>query len=275
MSAVTRPRGPLPARVYWVRRVVLLGAVFLLVFTMGKVLGGGGDGDDGKDAAQAVAGEQSSDAVPEETGTPPVNEPRKKKAKKPKPKKTKEPLPEPTGDCDPADIRIGALVSRVANDGRVRIPLEVKGNEEACTFDVSASSVVIKITSGSDQIWSSQECSAKVDAGEVVVREEKPAKVVLLWNGRRSDDECSQGTKWALPGGYHVVSAALGGEPTDRYFELTTPPRKKVYKETKPKKSKQDKAKKKRDRDRPSDGASTPVEEPRDTRRDGAQEPNG
>ena len=44
-----------------------------------------------------------------------------------------------------------------------------------------------------------------------------------MWNSRRSDEECSDRTAWALPGFYHVRAAALGGEPTDVQFELLAP----------------------------------------------------
>ena len=48
-------------------------------------------------------------------------------------------------------------------------------------------------------------------------------QVPVVWNARRSDEECSDRTAWALPGFYHVRAAALGGEPTDVQFELRRP----------------------------------------------------
>ncbi len=47
----------------------------------------------------------------------------------------------------------------------------------------------------------------------------------VVWNGKRSDDECSRLTDWALPGWYHVAAAALAGEPSDAQFELEQPRR--------------------------------------------------
>ena len=44
-----------------------------------------------------------------------------------------------------------------------------------------------------------------------------------MWNARRSDEECSDRTAWALPGFYHVRAGVLGGEPTDVQFELVAP----------------------------------------------------
>jgi hypothetical protein len=56
-----------------------------------------------------------------------------------------------------------------------------------------------------------------------VVRFASVTQVPVLWNSRRSDEECSDRTAWALPGFYHIRAAALGGEPTDVQFELIAP----------------------------------------------------
>ena len=48
-------RGPLPARVYWRRRLVLLGVGLVLVVGIGRLLGGGSDGAVGRPATPAGA----------------------------------------------------------------------------------------------------------------------------------------------------------------------------------------------------------------------------
>lgn len=93
----------------------------------------------------------------------------------------------------------------------------------ACTWRVSAGSVVVKLVSGSDRIWSSQDCPGAVPKMDVIVRKEYPAKVDLSWRGQRSDSTCSRTTAWAQPGWYHVQAAAFGAEPTSEQFELRAP----------------------------------------------------
>jgi len=44
---------------------------------------------------------------------------------------------------------------------------------------------------------------------------------VVTWSAKRSDEECTKFTDWAMPGFYHVQAAALGGDATDVQFELT------------------------------------------------------
>jgi hypothetical protein len=215
MSSVTRPRGPLPARVYWTRRAIVLVVAFLLVFTIGKLLGGGSDGssDDGGKASQA-SGEQQTGRT---GATTPMATGPKGKARKPK-----RVLAQPDGPCDAKDIRVEPVVGRTPNDGDVRIKLALTGKDAACTWTASEETIVVKIVSGPDKIWTSQQCPFLTEQ-DVVVRSAVATKVTMTWHGRRSDEDCSAAAQWARAGAYHVVAAALGGEPTDTQFELTRP----------------------------------------------------
>ena len=219
MSGVARPRGPLPPRVYWTRRAVVLAVAFLLVFGIARALGGGSDGkSDAGGTAEQAAGTQTPTRTKTSTLTPKATPGKKKKRV----------LAEPDGPCDPADITVEAQVQRVANDGEIRIPLALTGKDAACTWTVSSRSMVVKIISGNDRIWSSQQCP-RLPEQAVVVRSAVATKVVLVWNGRRSDEDCSSDSAgFALPGSYHVIAAALGGEPTDVQFLLTRPPSERV-----------------------------------------------
>lgn len=234
MSAVTRPRGPLPPRVYWTRRAIVLGLAFVMVFSLAKLLGGGSDGKSGDTATQASGTQTSGSQTPgpqsSSTGTA---------GAKPKPAsgtagaKPKPTLAQPDGPCDPADIKVSPQIEREPNDGDVRIELALTGKAAACTWTASSTSIAVKITSGDDSVWSSQECPA-LTSTDVVVRSAVPTLVPFSWNGRRSDD-CDASDAWALAGWYHVVAAALGGEPTDKQFELTRPPAERFTVTPKPK----------------------------------------
>lgn len=206
---------------YWTRRALVLGIAFLLVFGIARVLGGGSDGrSSAGDTAEQAAGDQT----PARTVAPTTT-----LTTKPVEKKNKPVLAEPDGACDPVDITVEAKVLRAANDGDVRIPLMLTGKDPACTWSVSPQSMVVKIISGDDRIWSSQQCPRLVPQEAVVVRSAVPTKVVFVWNGRRSDEDCTSASAgFALPGSYHVIAAALGGEPTDVQFLLTRPPRETV-----------------------------------------------
>jgi hypothetical protein len=217
----------LPPRVYWTRRALVLGVAFLLVFGIARVLGGGSDGrSSAGDTAEQAAGDQTTTRTAAPTTTPRTTPGKNKK---------KPALAQPDGACDPVDITVRAKVESAANDGEVTIPLMLTGTDPACTWTVSPQSMVLKIISGDDRIWSSQQCPRLMPQEAVVVRSAAPTKVVFVWNGRRSDEDCTSASAgFALPGSYHVIAAALGGEPTDVQFLLTRPPRETVTVTPKP-----------------------------------------
>lgn len=233
MSASVRPRGPLPARVYWTRRLVVLGVPLLLVVVLARLLGGSADGADADRATQTSASTQpaTAPAAPLQgpTAAPP---PRKgKKSAPPKPV-----LAEPSGECTPSDIVATPAVTRLPGGSPVDITVNLRTRlSEACTWEVTPQTFAVTITSGNDNIWSSRECPASIPSGEVVVRRAVDAPVAVTWHARRSDEECSRFTDWARPGYYHVKAAALGGEATDVQFRLVAPSAPVVTKTAEPK----------------------------------------
>jgi len=147
--------------------------------------------------------------------------------KKVKTVKVKTPLAVPTGPCADSDVRVTPAVKGPAYAGRnVTITLRLTTVESpACTWEVSPQSVVVQLTSGSDRIWSTQDCPTGIDSGSVVVRKDHVTAVGVTWSGQWSDDDCSRATLWAQPGYYHAKAAALGAEPEEAQFQLLTPPR--------------------------------------------------
>ncbi len=149
---------------------------------------------------------------------------------------SKAPLLAPTGDCAADEVSVVPSVPKADAGNPIVVHLTLEGTQPACTFAVSPDSLVVKITSGADRIWSSQDCPRAIARTSVVVRSGLPADVPITWSGRRSDDECSNATSWAMPGFYHVYAAALGSTPADLQFEVTFPKRGVVTKTAKPKK---------------------------------------
>jgi hypothetical protein len=221
----------LPARVYWVRRTLVLAVALGLVFGVAQLLGG--TGDPASDSARVVGSDRApSTQAPTATSTADATgvsktdrRDRARDDRKPKPEKTRTPLAQPTGPCRSSDVVVAPKVRETARaDGVVHLRLKLTTLESpACTWTVSPESLVVKITSGEDRIWSSQDCPGAVPQTDVVVRKDVPAKVDMGWRGQRSDATCSRQPAWALPGFYHVEAAAFGAEPTDVQFELEAP----------------------------------------------------
>ncbi|MCR6029981.1 hypothetical protein GGQ22_00805 [Nocardioides sp. zg-579] len=236
MSTLTR--GPLPASVYWRRRLVLLTVALVLVLGIGKLLGGGDGSDPGRAAPAAADASPTAtvtltptpDAeVPEETrptqGSGNGNGNGKGKKGRPGQATTTEPvLAAPAGRCDGADVAVTPEVSKAIAGRDVTVVLNVRTiTTPACTWRVNRGNVTLSITSGRDGIWSTRTCGRALPGDDIVVRNNVTTAVPVTWNAARMDDDCTRITEWAMPGYYHATAAALGGEPSDVQFELKAP----------------------------------------------------
>ena len=226
MPSTVRPRGPLPARVYWTRRLIVLGVPLLLVVVLARVLGGSSDGKDETAGTATQAG-----ATIDETSQAPTSGPTVgaktgagKKGKKKRNQETTPPEPvlaEPTGPCADSDIVATPAITSAPGGSDIPITINLRTIvTAACTWQASPQTLTVTITSGDDYIWSTRECPVAIPVQDVVIRQAVDTPVVVTWSARRSDETCSDRTKWAFPGFYHVEAAALGGEAADVQFEL-------------------------------------------------------
>jgi len=211
--------------VYWTRRLLLVVVAFALVFGIARLLGTGGSGGPEARAASAAASSGTPAATDTLTpqATPYASAGTGRAAKTPSPTPT--PLASPSGTCSDSDVVATPSVKKTAYAGHpvVFTMTLTTLSSPACTWDVSSRALVVKVTSGSDRIWSTQECSGAVPKQSVVVRKDHPVDVAVAWNGQRSDSDCTRSTAWAEPGYYHVIAASFGAEPVDVQFALRSP----------------------------------------------------
>jgi hypothetical protein len=205
-----------------------MAVAFALVFGIARLLGSGGSSGPSAQPVGAEAGGAATVLSGTATGTPTGSAPQ---AGTPQPTggatptkgaRAALPLATPDGPCEGSDVVATPSVKGAASAGRpVLFTLSLTTRtSEACTWDVSASRMALKITSGSDRVWSTQDCRGAVPRQSVVVRKAQPATVAIGWNGQRSDADCTLSTDWAMPGWYHVTAAAYGGDPVDEQFRL-------------------------------------------------------
>lgn len=243
--SIGQPRGHLPARVYWFRRVLVLATVLALVFAVARLIAGGGDDpaaapDRAAPAAVRTPAAQPTDqAQPQMFGPVPVVPPTSTGV--PAPTGTPVILAEPTGPCTVDEVTVTPELTDGVAGAPVGIVLRLTGIRPACTFAVSSRSVVVKVTSGKDRIWSTQDCRKAIPRSTVTVRSSEPVEVPVTWSGRRSDADCSRATSWAMPGYYHVAASAIGSEPADVQVKLSAPSPAVVTKTAKPKNKKKQK----------------------------------
>jgi hypothetical protein len=242
MSSVIRPAGPLPSRVYWVRRLLLL-TILVVVLSLawlivGRVLGGadtptadgstsggtpalqpgdtgaGGDGPQGTPGGNAAGQQQDGPAHDGHRG-------QSHHQHGDKAHQTKPPLRPPTDDCAPADV--GMRVS--VDDARPGLPTPVtlkltSLGSPACRLAITPDSLMLRITSGEDVIWSSDDCPDDLLAKELVIRSHPATDYTFDWNGFRSTASCSAPGKVTKPGGYWAEAALIGAETHRGYFDI-------------------------------------------------------
>lgn len=224
-SSVTHPRGRLPARVYWIRRSLVVATAVVLVIGFAQLLGSVGGGS--SPSAATLSAKQSPAHSPSAV-TPPAPSTPASSSSAPV-------LAAPSGPCDLSALSVTPVVSVAHAANPITIALKVTGSAAACTFQASPKTLAVKIVSGQDRVWSSQDCPSSVARRTVVVRSGAEATVPVVWSGRRSDGTCSNTNKWALPGYYHVLAAVMGSTPADTQFQLTVAPRAVITRTAKPK----------------------------------------
>lgn len=219
MTGMTR--GPLPARVYWVRRLTVLGIATLLVVGFARMLGGSGGGSSGPDRATPVADTAHPTVQPSTNGpvTSGSGKHRHQKAHDPV-----TPVAMPTGPCAASDVAITPSVPKPVAGRDITLVLDLSTlNTPACTWTMSSRTAAVKITSGSDLIWTSVQCPKAIPKQDLVLRQGDRTRVKLTWDAMRSEPGCPRLTQWAMPGTYHLHVSALAGRPQDVAFLLTTP----------------------------------------------------
>ena len=245
MSTVLRPRGPLPPRVYWTRRLLLLIVLVVLASLVWWFVGGSGQADEPSAGSGTTTGSDAGPATTQTQTTPPTDAagaPHKPRSGRHgqaqgggtdpgqqtgrqhphrKAKPTSTPLAAPTGPCAPSDVGISIDVPDAAPGQPVTATLLFTSTKTpACTLAITPDRLALRVTSGADVVWTSDDCPDAVPAKEVVARTDPPTAYQFRWNGRRSSEHCQPVSSAPDPGGYWVEAALIGGDPHKAYFDI-------------------------------------------------------
>jgi hypothetical protein len=220
-------RGRLPARVYWVRRLSVLGVAVLLVVGIAQLLGGSGGGSGGPDRATTVA----------DTSTPATggSDARHQGRHHHRATDHSTQLAAPSGPCPASDIAITPSVPHPVAGGDISLVLDISTiATPACTWTLSGQTLALRITSGQHLIWTTVQCARTIPTQDLVLRRSDPTKVTITWNARHSEPGCPRLTDWARLGTYHLDVAALAGQPQEVTFVLQAPPTPQVTQTARP-----------------------------------------
>ncbi|GIG23509.1 hypothetical protein Cch01nite_42330 [Cellulomonas chitinilytica] len=197
-----RPGGRLPARVYWVRRFVVLGIPLLLVVLVVWLVAGRGSGAD----TPAAASDTTSTA-PTASQTPTST----------------------TGGilaCTPDHLALTVAAAAESFPAGVNPAFTVtiaNTGSEPCLVDAGEAQRQIVITSGEDRVWSNQDCVATGTETRSLLLSPGPDGAdaqQLAWNRVRSAAGCPDGLPAPGAGTYSIAFGVAGAAAPPVVFGL-------------------------------------------------------
>ena len=231
-----RPKGRLPSRIYWTRRLLLAAVVLLLAgFVWWLIPGGGGSG-----SAAAEPGARTSTSPSTTPSTSPSTTDVKPLPHHPGATETTKsnplPPPVPTGPCDPAKVRLAVDVHDTTVGAGNQVGLTMSTTDgSACSLGITPSMLEIRLTHEvpvtvgkqttmeEQVVWQSTSCPDGLAAKNVVVGPVPAVVYSLRWDGNLNPDACSSTGTVGQPGTYWAEAALIGGEPSKVRFLVTTP----------------------------------------------------
>lgn len=186
MTVHWQPVGPLPPATYWRRRLVVsvLAVVLLWLAVIGLT---GGDGDDVLTAPPAATPVPTSSTSPSPAVAP-----------SPATAACTDDALEVTATADAPEYPVG---------GRAVLGLSVRNtSSQACLRSVGQGAVELIVTSGTDRIWSSDDCAPGGDDGEILLEPGAEQTARATWSTTRSAPGCPAEQPSVKPGTYRVTA---------------------------------------------------------------------
>lgn len=235
MSSVLHPVGPEEPRTYWVRRMLVIAAAVVAVIVVVVLVVNAAGGSQTVVATPtplaapettaastpAAAGETATpttsatgpSAAGKSTSTTPTST--KPTATKPTATQKAKPTPTPIVDCPPDQLRAtlnGKQKLKLKKPNTFEVSL-INGFGQTCRLKVSSGNFELKIYSGKDRIWSTNDCGKLVKGIDTLLAAEKAVAWKITWNGRRSRAGCKQRPEVPRPGTYFATAQFTGAKP--------------------------------------------------------------
>ncbi|MGH3496603.1 MAG: hypothetical protein ACRDP1_03960 [Nocardioidaceae bacterium] len=232
MSSVVRPSGPLPPRVYWTRRLLLLAIVVVLVWGVARCAGGSNAAD--KAATTSKTSPSAGAARTVQHHQRPQHARRHASRHHrvhthhrvgPAVALVRPNLPAASGTCDPTQVSVSPSVVGPAYAGRRSlITLVFTTTGKPCTLAVDAKDLLVAVQGSSGTAWTSHRCTAAIPSSSLVLRPGWLATVGVAWTGHVSDASCSTAAPAVATGSYTVQAAVIGGEPASTTVHVQSAP---------------------------------------------------
>jgi len=196
----------LPARVYWVRRLVVLGIPLLVVLLVVWLVAGRGNGDDPTPEAQTTSSppaEQPADHAPSTT-----------------------PSTDTAGvaDCAPTGLVLAMTADAETFAAGVSPTFSVSitnTGTEPCLVDAGEAQREIVVTSGTDRVWSNRDCIVPgTESRTLLLPGGGNDTTPFAWNRVRSAEGCPAGLPAPGAGTYSAQLNLAGASAPPVVFGL-------------------------------------------------------
>lgn len=221
MSSVLHPVGPEPPQTYWVRRVLVLVTAVVVVAVVAALIMNQSDSAAVSASPTPVVSSGTS-ATPAASATPTPRPSTAQAAPKAKPKPVQasvqppaKPTRVPIYACPSDQLRAtltGKTALKTAKANKFQISL-INGSGLTCRVSVTRANFELKIYSGRDRIWSSDDCTKAVRKITKNVKAERAVAWTMKWDGRRSRDNCKRRPEIPRAGTYYATAQFKGAKP--------------------------------------------------------------
>lgn len=199
MGSLLHPVGSQSAGVYWARRGALVLAVVAVIAALAFVFRPQPD-------APVAAVPDGASVTPPATPSAPTSA-------------SPTPSPTPTGPlaCDATNTDLAlAGYQKVKQDGKQPFALSITNTGTGtCVLDLKPSVLTLTVTSGTDRIWSTDDCTKWVPTYKGKLKAGKAYEFRITWPVARSSAGCKV-SKAMLGTGTYVGSAAFAKDATAR-----------------------------------------------------------
>jgi hypothetical protein len=213
---VVRPSGPLPARVYWVRRTIVLGLPLLVVALVVWVLVGRGAAGASADGELPPASETSPAGT---DATTPAGDEGADAGEEQDDASSDQPA-----NCAPEVLALAITATAESFPAGVSPTFAVSitnTGSEPCLVDAGEAQREVVITSGVDRVWSSRDCvAAGTEERTLLLGGGVVDETPLAWNRERSAQGCPAGQPEPGAGTYSAAFTLAGATATPAVFGL-------------------------------------------------------
>jgi hypothetical protein len=209
------PVGSQPPSVYWRRRLVLLGAIglllVLLILTVKIATSDGSEAPRAGGHTTPAAVNTPVTHISEGSSTTPHNRHSSSSSSASNSSsKPSSPAPQP---CAAKDLQVAAVSTKPnfsVGDEPV-LELQVTNTGDApCVQDLADAQVELKVYNGESRVWGSHDCQIEPGTNPMTLEVGKAVRVAITWSGLSSQPNCA-GTRQRVGAGTYTLYAALSG----------------------------------------------------------------